>query len=145
MSELVPIDLLIALLFISIITVLRFFLSRGISQLRKESLEILCAQEFRLRMQRERTLHCGCIAAQSVPSLPFHKVSSGQYETRRYVLSTLLIVLFFLWKKARSARSRDEFCTCSIYVIYVVSLYIYRLIIYCLILSHSVTLIKIIQ
>lgn len=44
----------------------------------------LCAQEFGLRVQRERTLHRGRVAAQSMPSLSLHKMSSGQHETRWY-------------------------------------------------------------
>lgn len=68
------------------------FLSRGRSRkaARKENLELACAQEFGLRVQGERPLRRGCVAAQSVPSLPFHEVSSGQHETRRYVLSVII-------------------------------------------------------
>lgn len=56
---------------------------------RKGSLEIACAQEFGLRVQGERPLRRGRVAAQPVPGLPFHEVSSGQHETRRYVLSVI--------------------------------------------------------
>lgn len=63
------------------------FLSRETSRQEishKGCLEIACAQESGLRVQGERALHRGRVTAQPVSSLPFHEVSSGQHETRRY-------------------------------------------------------------
>lgn len=68
----------------------RYYVSPWMENLMNVNLEFnkltidrfLDCQEFRLRLQGERTVHRGCLSAESVPGLPVHEMPAGQYEER---------------------------------------------------------------